>query len=139
MFKTKADVRQHVKNWHTLEKSERREMKLLHKLEKTKSLEEQIKKLKMHNKLLTEENNRLRLACDRGEGCGEMGELKSCPKRPIPPFTQYLQEQYALLRDEKGKKTPFCEFSKQVARQWHGLPEEQRESYLVGVMSTKCK
>ena len=88
----------------------------------------------MHNKLLTEENNRLRMACDRREGCVEMSESQVNLRKPIPPFTQYLQEQYALLRNEKGKKIPFCEFSKQVARQWHDLPGEQREIYLVGAI-----
>lgn len=46
LFKTKADVRQHVKNWHTLEKSEQRELKLLKKVEKWRKLEDVNKKLK---------------------------------------------------------------------------------------------
>ena len=48
LFKTKADVRQHVKNWHTLEKSEQREQKLLKKVEKWKKFAETYKKLRDH-------------------------------------------------------------------------------------------
>ena len=93
----------------------------------------------MHNKLLTEENNRLRLVHERREGSGDMNVLQAHPRKPIPPFTQYLQEQYALIRDEKGKKTPFCEFSKQIAKQWYELPEDQRELYLVRIIRLKYK
>ena len=45
LFKTKADVRQHIKNWHTLEKSEQREQRLIKKLEKYKHYAENYKKL----------------------------------------------------------------------------------------------
>lgn len=46
LFKTKADVKQHIKNWHTLEKSEQREIKLLRKLDKYKKFAENYKKLR---------------------------------------------------------------------------------------------
>lgn len=46
LFKTKADVRQHIKNWHTLEKSELREMKLLKKVEKWKKFAENFKRIR---------------------------------------------------------------------------------------------
>ena len=49
LFKTKADVRQHLKNWHTLEKCEQREMKLLKKVEKYRHYAEQLKTLKDSN------------------------------------------------------------------------------------------
>ena len=41
-------MRQHVKNWHTLEKSEQREQKLLKKVEKWKKFAETYKKLRDH-------------------------------------------------------------------------------------------
>ena len=45
-FKTKAAVRQHIKNWHSIEKYEQREIKLLKKLEKYTILLHSYKKLK---------------------------------------------------------------------------------------------
>ena len=45
-FKTKAAVRQHIKNWHSIEKYEQREIKLLKKLEKYTLLLHSYKKLK---------------------------------------------------------------------------------------------
>ncbi|KAK8826220.1 hypothetical protein WA538_001364 [Blastocystis sp. DL] len=127
LFKTKADVRQHLKNWHTLEKCEQREMKLLKKVEKYRHYAEQLKTLKDQNKSLMEENKRLKTLIERLNT--SISPEKGTSKKPIPPFTQFLREQYALMRNNK-KKIPFTECSKLIARKWYELSDEQKQPYI---------
>lgn len=127
LFKTKADVRQHLKNWHTLEKCEQREMKLLKKVEKYRHYAEQLKTLKDQNKSLMEENKRLKTLIERLNT--SISPEKGTSKKPIPPFTQFLCEQYALMRNNK-KKIPFTECSKLIARKWYELSDEQKQPYI---------
>lgn len=127
LFKTKADVRQHLKNWHTLEKCEQREMKLLKKVEKYRHYAEQLKTLKEQNKALAEENKRLKAIVERTNT--STSSEKGTSKKPIPPFTQFLREQYALMRSNK-KKIPFTECSKLIARKWYELSDEQKQPYI---------
>lgn len=125
-----------MKNWHTLEKSEQRELKLLRKLEKIARYEEELKKLKDQNKKLVEENSRLRSLAESGQMELLMpSSVQPHLRKPIPPFTQFLREQYTILRSEKGKQLPFCECSKQIAKRWHELTDEQRAPYMVRNMS----
>ena len=132
LFKTKADVRQHVKNWHTLEKCEQRELKLLKKLEKYRRFADQYKKLKDQNKTLLEENRRLKSFVEGTEMPSMVTTVPTdIPKKPIPAFTQFLREQYALMKNEKQKKVPFVECSKLAAKKWYELSEEQKQPYIV--------
>lgn len=135
LFKTKADVRQHLKNWHTLEKCEQREMKLLKKVEKYRHYAEQLKTLKDQNKSLLEENKRLKAMVERLNASASTE--KGASKKPIPPFTQFLREQYALMRND-NKKIPFTECSKLIARKWYELSDEQKQPYIAsrGVRSS---
>ncbi|KNB46424.1 zinc finger domain-containing protein [Blastocystis sp. subtype 4] len=131
LFKTKADVRQHVKNWHTLEKCEQRELKLLKKLEKYRRFADQYKKLKDQNKTLLEENRRLKSFVEGTEMPSMVTTVPTdIPKKPIPAFTQFLREQYALMKNEKQKKVPFVECSKLAAKKWYELSEEQKQPYI---------
>ena len=132
LFKTKADVRQHLKNWHTLEKCEQREMKLLKKVEKYRHYAEQLKALKDQNKSLMEENKRLKAIIERSNT--SISPEKGTSKKPIPPFTQFLREQYALMRNNK-KKIPFTECSKLIARKWYDLSDEQKQPYIASMKS----
>lgn len=112
LFKTKADVRQHIKNWHTLEKSEQREQRLMKKLEKYKHYAENYKKLldqvalcvacELQNKSLMEENKKLRLslAASNPNQPSVSPDKKTSSKRPVPAYTQFLREQYKQIKEQ---------------------------------------
>ena len=62
-------------------------------------------------------------------------------RRPVPPFTQFLREQYESFRS-KGVllirssadlqvKLPFIECSKRISKTWRTMSEESKKPYLV--------
>ncbi|OAO17458.1 zinc finger protein [Blastocystis sp. ATCC 50177/Nand II] len=131
LFKTKADVRQHIKNWHTLEKSEQREQRLMKKLEKYKHYAENYKKLLDQNKSLMEENKKLRLslAASNPNQPSVSPDKKTSSKRPVPAYTQFLREQYKQIK-EQNEKASFTECSKEIAKRWRKLTPEEKKPYL---------
>ncbi|CBK21060.2 uncharacterized protein [Blastocystis hominis] len=130
LFKTKADVKQHIKNWHTLEKSEQRELKLLRKLEKYKKFAENYKKLREQNKMLSDELRKLKQTLEAHQEVSlPVSQPDDSLRRPVPPFTQFLREQYESFRS-KGVKLPFIECSKRISKTWRTMSEESKKPYL---------
>ena len=62
------------------------------------------------------------------------------PRRPVPPFTQFLREQYEAFRSKDVSKCvgsdlqvklPFIECSKRISKMWRTMSEESKKPYLV--------
>lgn len=112
-------MKQHIKNWHTLEKSEQRELKLLRKLEKYKKFAENYKKLReqvrscdrldLQNKMLSDEVRKLKQTLETHQEVPQpVTQSDDALRRPVPPFTQFLREQYESFRSKGVFHTLIC-------------------------------
>ncbi|KAK8814120.1 hypothetical protein WA158_007982 [Blastocystis sp. Blastoise] len=152
-FKTKADVRQHIRNWHTIEKYEQREIKLLKKLEKFNVMAQNLKKTKALCKHLTEENRLLRQHQDithfnsdltyypsiqtmNSQDISSMFHFKkdksrgsTSLKKPVPPYTRYATEHFKQLK-QNNPVLSFTECSKRLSTSWRQLSDVEKQKYV---------
>lgn len=136
-FKTKADIKQHLKNWHSNTKVEEREIKLVKKIN---SLQEELsgyRDVHLKNKQLMEENKYLKqfinICCNSQYESQSHPFILSTPLSLQTPITedQKKQIQYIISNNRITPKHPKIKLFKQLkAKKDIHKPKKPMTAYL---------